>query len=138
MSDSVSRAERSRIMASVHSRDTKPEMAVRRALHSAGFRYRLHMKALPGKPDILLPRYSTAVFVHGCFWHGHQCKRFRWPVSNGPYWRAKIERNIKRDKSNSNALGKSGWKIHVIWECELMSGIVALISGLRETSSNPI
>ncbi len=124
-------------MALVHSEDTSIELAVRKTLHSAGFRYRLHRKDLPGRPDIVLPRYSTVVFVHGCFWHGHECRRFRLPVSNRSYWIAKIARNVKRDVVNFAALRERNWKVCVIWECDLNAGMVALITRLRNPGGDP-
>lgn len=130
MPEKISRAERSWIMSRVHSEDTSPEMAVRKALHAVGFRFRLHRKDLPGKPDIILSRYRTVVQVYGCLWHGHLCKRFRWPASNVEYWRRKITRNIERDAVNTAALTDSGWQVKVVWDCELRSGIKALLDDL--------
>lgn len=111
--------ERSKNMAAIKSRDTRPEMYVRRALHSAGFRFRLHRKDLPGTPDIVLPRFRTAVLVQGCFWHGHGCRRGGRPKSNKPYWTAKIMRNIERDERNFAALEADGWRVVLIWECSV-------------------
>lgn len=118
MTDVVDAATRSRMMSGIRSKDTKPEMIVRRALHKAGFRYRLHDKKLPGKPDIVLPKYRTVIFVHGCFWHGHGCKDFKWPKSREQWWREKIEGNVARDKAVTTKLGHLGWRISTIWECE--------------------
>lgn len=119
MADVVDAATRSRMMAGIRARDTKPEMIVRRALHKAGFRYRLHVKDLPGKPDIVLPKYKTAIFVHGCFWHGHMCRKFKWPKSREEWWRAKIEGNVARDKKAAEDLLDSGWRLGIVWECAL-------------------
>jgi DNA mismatch endonuclease, patch repair protein len=111
---------RSRIMGAVKGRDTAPEMAVRRMAHGMGFRYRLHRSDLPGKPDLVFPRLRKIIFVHGCFWHGHDCKRgAREPKANADYWRAKIHGNMERDKANLAALRVDGWRTAVIWECEL-------------------
>jgi DNA mismatch endonuclease (patch repair protein) len=111
---------RSRIMRAVKATDTAPEMAVRRLVHRMGFRFRLHRKDLPGKPDLDFPRFRKVIFVHGCFWHGHPCARgARMPKTNAQYWRGKISRNALRDTANAAALRKLGWRVAVIWECEL-------------------
>jgi DNA mismatch endonuclease (patch repair protein) len=113
-------AQRSRIMRAVKGSDTSPEMAVRRMAHAMGYRYRLHRKDLPGKPDLVFPRLRKAIFVHGCFWHGHECKRgARAPKANAQYWTEKISRNKLRDSHNIKALEERGWASAVIWECEL-------------------
>ena len=131
MPDTVSKAKRSLIMSRVRSRDTTPELAVRRALHAAGYRYRLHRKDLPGNPDIVLPKYRTAVQVHGCFWHGHQCRRGnRLPSTNTEYWQAKIQRNRDRDNRVCRSLTEAGWRVFTIWECELEAGTRQLLSVL--------
>ena len=131
MADNVSPSTRSRTMAAVKGKDTSCELAVRRALHKAGFRFRLHRKDIPGTPDIVLPRYRLAVFVHGCFWHWHGCKRSRMPSSNVEYWTSKISRTQKRDQHNRETLDSSNWKCVVVWECELSSGTDALIERLN-------
>lgn len=107
-------------MSRIKSQDTKPELLVRKFLHKNGFRYRLHVKDLPGKPDIVLPKYKTLIFVHGCFWHGHQnCKFFKPPKSNQDYWIEKINKNINRDKKHKRVLKQDKWKVITIWECDL-------------------
>lgn len=107
-------------MQAVKSKDTKPEMIVRRLAHALGYRYRLHRKDLPGAPDLVFPGKKTVFFVHGCFWHGHDCARgSRQPKTNAEYWRAKITRNAKRDAANLKALEAQGWRALVVWECEL-------------------
>jgi DNA mismatch endonuclease (patch repair protein) len=112
--------QRSRIMRAVKGADTAPEMTVRRLIHGMGFRFRLHRKDLPGKPDIVLPRLRMVIFVNGCFWHGHECVRgARVPKANAEYWRAKIARNIQRDAANIAALEATGWRAAVVWECQL-------------------
>jgi DNA mismatch endonuclease (patch repair protein) len=117
--DKLSPTERSRVMSAVRGKDTTPELIVRRLLHAMGFRFRLHRKDLPGKPDIVLPKYQTCIFVHGCFWHQHpRCKRASRPASNIKFWDAKLLGNIERDKRNYRALKKLGWRIMVIWECK--------------------
>jgi DNA mismatch endonuclease, patch repair protein len=125
-------------MARVHSEDTSSELAVRKALHAAGYRFRLHVSKLPGKPDIVLPRYRTVVLVHGCLWHGHGCRRFRWPVANAAYWRQKIGRNIERDTANEGALRDEGWIVKVIWDCERATAIHDLLAVLRATHSQRV
>lgn len=120
MVDTVTAQVRSRIMAQVKSKDTKPELAVRRLLHGLGYRYRLHRKDLPGKPDLVFPARHKAVFIHGCFWHSHAgCERARLPSSNKDYWHAKLRRNRERDERNLILLQQEGWKPFVMWECEL-------------------
>ena len=112
--------KRSEVMRAVKSSDTKPELALRKALHALGYRYRLHVKDLPGKPDLVFPKYRTVIFVHGCFWHGHACKRgARVPKSNVDYWVEKIARNKARDRKNAAALRKLGWRVITLWECKL-------------------
>jgi len=107
-------------MSRIKGKNTKPEMLVRRFLHGKGFRYKLHDKSLPGKPDIVLPKYKTVIFVHGCFWHGHKkCKYFVVPKTRTDWWLNKINGNIANDNNASQALKKEGWKILTIWECQL-------------------
>lgn len=120
MVDIVSAAKRSEMMAGIRGKNTKPEMTVRKLLHAAGFRFRLHDKQLPGKPDIVLPKWQTVIFVHGCFWHGHEnCRIFRLPKSRQDFWKSKITDNTDRDKVVRRALTEAGWKIVVIWECSM-------------------
>jgi DNA mismatch endonuclease (patch repair protein) len=107
-------------MSRVKGRDTKPEKIVRSLLHGMGYRFRLNQKSLPGSPDIVLPKYKKAVFVHGCFWHGHEgCQRAARPTSNADFWNQKIEGNIKRDSVKLRELRKLGWKATVIWQCQI-------------------
>jgi len=111
---------RSEVMARVHSKDTQPEMKVRKFLHAAGLRYRLHAKGLPGCPDIIFPGRKVAIFVHGCFWHQHPgCKRARIPIANGDYWRKKLQKNFDRDNLVRVSLEDAGWVVLTAWECEL-------------------
>jgi len=118
--DTFSKSKRSEIMSKISGRDTKPEILVRKYLFSEGFRYRKNVKRLPGKPDIVLPKYKTIIFVHGCFWHGHKnCIASKLPESNIEYWTNKISTNKKRDFKNKKLLKKLGWNIIIIWECEL-------------------
>lgn len=117
-------------MAAVKSKDTKPELAVRRALHRLGFRYRLSANDLPGRPDIVLPRFRRVVFVNGCFWHGHDCPGGSLPSSNTEYWRAKQQRNMRRDASSVAALRAGSWRVTVIWECHLADDTKRLLKAL--------
>lgn len=110
---------RSRNMAAIKGKDTKPELLVRRGLHARGFRFRLHSRSLPGKPDLVLHKHSTVIFVNGCFWHGHNCHQFRWPKTREHFWANKITGNILRDKKNEQELLNTGWRIAVVWECAL-------------------
>ena len=120
MADVHSKETRSYNMSRIRSKDTKPEMVVRKFLHKNGFRYRLHVKTLPGKPDIVLPKYKTVIFIHGCFWHGHKgCKYFVVPKTRTEWWLNKIGTNIANDTNAEVALQNTGWKIIKIWECEL-------------------
>lgn len=120
MTDVFNAEKRSAVMARVQGKDTKPEMRVRRLLTRLGARYRLHRKDLPGSPDIVLPGRKLAIFVHGCFWHGHDCKRgARAPKANADYWQAKISRNRARDITSHEALQATGWRVETLWECEL-------------------
>lgn len=117
--DQAPDTQRRRIMAAVKSKNTAPEIRVRRAAHALGRRFRLHDKTLPGKPDLTFPRFKKAIFVHGCFWHGHDCKRgARTPKTNAAYWTAKIARNRDRDSANITAFQALGWNVQTIWECE--------------------
>ena len=113
---------RSRMMAGIRSKDTKPERLVRSALHHAGFRFRLHVRDLPGHPDVVLPRWHAVVFVNGCFWHGHTCRFFRLPSTRPDFWRSKIERNRSNDAHVAAALLAAGWRVAIVWECALRSG----------------
>lgn len=122
MADVHTKEQRSYNMSRIKAKNTKPEMLVRKFLHANGFRYRLHDKQLPGKPDIVLPKYKTVIFVHGCFWHGHaDCKYFKMPKTRTQWWADKITRNKSNDEKATKALKKIGWKTITIWECNLKS-----------------
>ena len=120
-------AVRRRTMQAVKSKDTSPEMRVRRLLHARGYRYRLHKKELPGRPDLVFPSRKKVVFIHGCFWHGHDCARgARVPKSNTAYWIDKVARNRGRDVRTRGLLKASGWRVLTLWECELRNEVAAL------------
>lgn len=120
MVDHLSSTQRHLCMSHIHSRDTKPELKVRKWLWSRSYRYRLNVKGVPGKPDIVMRRYRTAIFVNGCFWHGHEgCEKFKMPKTNVEFWEAKIRRNRERDCQNYQILKENGWQVLVLWECEL-------------------
>lgn len=124
--DIYDREKRSELMSKVRSGGTKPELIVRRKLHSLGFRFRLHSKSLPGKPDIVLPKYRSVVFVHGCFWHHHKnCGKSKLPTSNAEFWREKIYSNVQRDARIVSELEELGWQVLIIWECETKNGTFA-------------
>jgi DNA mismatch endonuclease (patch repair protein) len=120
MTDIMDVLKRSDLMSRVKSSDTEPELRVRRLLHALGYRFRLHPSNLPGKPDIVLPRYRTAIFVHGCFWHSHRgCAAAKRPQSNMDFWNGKLDANMARDKRKAQQLRARGWRVVVVWECEV-------------------
>lgn len=136
---------RSKTMRAVRSKNTGPECAVRRMAHSLGFRFRLHRKDLPGTPDLVFPKYYAVIFVHGCFWHGHNCPRgSRTPKANAEYWRRKLERNKMRDAKALSDLLSAGWRVQTIWECELKdcerlkSAIVSFLSGKNDPQQESV
>ena len=119
MADVVDSATRSRMMSGIRARNTKPEVLIRSLLHRRGFRFRLHVRNLPGKPDMVFPRYRAVIFVHGCFWHGHDCPLFKWPGTRPEFWREKIGRNQSNDYRTRTALITAGWRVGVVWECAI-------------------
>lgn len=137
MTDVHDKATRSYNMSMVKGKDTKPEMTVRRFLHANGLRYRLHVKDLPGKPDIVLPKYKTIVLVNGCFWHGHEgCKRSMLPKTRTEWWKKKIDLNVDNDRKSITKLKQEGWNIIIIWECNLnaftaLETLKSLLNGIR-------
>ena len=136
MADNHSKEIRSMNMSHIRSKDNKPEEIVRKFLFSQGFRYRKNVRSLPGCPDIVLPQYRTVIFVNGCFWHKHDCPRFVWPSSNQEYWEPKILGNVARDKRNGELLREAGWKVIIVWECELKKKcreetLIQLVSDIR-------
>jgi len=135
MTDIVDATTRSRMMSGIRGRDTKPELQVRHQLHQKGFRYRLHVAGLPGKPDLVFPKYRAVVFVHGCFWHGHDCALFKQPATRTEFWTGKISSNRARDTRQLEALRQAGWRVAIIWECALKlptADPVAVISRLGD------
>lgn len=133
MTDIVDRATRSRMMSGIRSRDTAPELVVRSGLHRAGLRFRLNVSGLSGRPDIVLPRWKSVVIVHGCFWHRHAGCRFSYmPKSRTEFWRAKFRENVARDRRTVKALISEGWKVHVLWTCEITSARIGrLVNAIR-------
>lgn len=119
MPDVVDAPTRSRMMSGIRGRDTKPELLIRKGLHARGYRYRLHPRTLPGKPDLAFPSRKAAIFIHGCFWHGHGCPLFKWPSTRAEWWRAKIEGNRARDRAVRAELAGMGWRQMRVWECAL-------------------
>lgn len=134
MPDHLSRLKRSRLMASIPNANTSPELIVRKRLFSSGFRYRIHYGPLPGRPDIALPRFRIAVFVNGCFWHGHACRRGARPSTNTAFWNKKLDSNILRDRKNIRALRLRGWKAMIVWQCEIEHGTDKLLRVLKSIS----
>jgi len=137
MGDTITAERRSWNMSRIRGRDTAPERQLRSLLHRAGFRFRLHDRKLSGRPDIVLPKYRTAIFVHGCFWHRHSgCRNATTPSTRPEFWREKFEANVRRDESNRAALEDAGWKVLIVWECALKSDAEAVLatvcSQLRE------
>ena len=131
MSDFLTTNERSALMSVVRNKDTAPERFVRRHLWRAGFRYRLHARQLPGSPDLVLPRFRTVVFVQGCFWHRHDCRKGRsLPKANREFWRRKLLGNVKRDRQVHDCLRGLGWTVYLVWECNLLEDTEKLLSHL--------
>lgn len=119
MADVMDREQRRRLMASIKQRDTAPERVVRQGLHRLGLRFRVNVDGLPGRPDLVFPKYATVVFVHGCFWHGHRCRAGRAPSTNLGYWTEKLQANRARDRRQSRQLRRLGWHVLTVWECRL-------------------
>lgn len=139
MADVHDKQTRSYNMSHIRGKDTKPEETVRKYLFSRGFRYRKNDVRLPGKPDIVLPKYNTVIFVNGCFWHAHEgCRYFVWPKNNAAFWKNKISNNVDRDRRNIESLAASGWRVIIVWECELKAAkrretLEALCGSIRST-----
>jgi DNA mismatch endonuclease (patch repair protein) len=119
MVDIVPADVRSRMMSGIRGTNTKPELLLRKGLHGLGFRFRLHDRSLPGKPDVVFPRYRAVIFAHGCFWHGHDCHLFKWPSTRPEFWQAKIAHNRAVDERTHAALAQSGWRQAIVWECAI-------------------
>jgi len=134
MSDNHSKEIRSMNMSHIRSTNSKPEEIVRKYLFSRGLRYKKNVRAFPGCPDVVLPKYKTIIFVNGCFWHHHNCARFVWPATNQEYWHNKINGNVERDKKNTQLLEEQGWKVLIIWECQLKKSVAE--SNLNELYNN--
>ena len=139
--DIWSKEKRRQVMANIRSKDTKPERLMRSLLYNAGFRFRIHRKDLPGKPDIVLSKFKTVVFVHGCFWHYHkECREGRIPDTNSKFWKNKLQKNVERDLRNQNLLRNLGWKVHVAWECEIENNpeiVLATIINILHDRKSP-
>ncbi len=119
MTDVVDKKTRSRMMSGIRGKNTKPEITIRSLLHRSGFRFRLHNSKLPGKPDIILKRYNAIIFVHGCFWHKHDCRLFKWPKTRPEFWKEKILRNVENDKKALSEIQNQEWRVCIIWECSI-------------------
>lgn len=119
MTDVLTKEQRQHNMRNIKGKDTKPELILRRALHAAGFRYQLHRSDLPGKPDLVFPKYRAVIFVHGCFWHRHGCRFTASPASRKAFWERKFDENLKRDQANITKLNEMGWRVYIVWECLL-------------------
>ncbi|MBR8348869.1 very short patch repair endonuclease [Burkholderia ambifaria] len=123
MTDITDTATRSRMMSGIRGKNTKPELVVRKALYERGLRYRLHVRSLAGSPDLVLPRHKAVIFVHGCFWHQHNCALFKMPSSRTEFWKEKLNRNRERDREHMAKLLQDGWRVAVVWECSLRIAI---------------
>lgn len=132
MTDVVDRKKRSKMMSGINGKNTKPEILVRSGLHRLGFRFRIHYRKLPGKPDIALPKHNALILIHGCFWHGHDCHLFRWPRTNTEFWQDKIQSNRARDTKQRQHYRQNGWRTLVIWECALKGKHKRAFSSLLE------
>lgn len=135
--DIWSKEKRSLVMSKIRSKDTKPEIILRSALHKLGYRFRIHKKELPGKPDIVLAKYKTVIFVHGCFWHYHKdCPEGRIPNTNSKYWKEKLLKNIERDKKHQDLCKELGWNVLIIWECKIEKKLEEVLTIIETTIKN--
>jgi DNA mismatch endonuclease (patch repair protein) len=124
------------MMSGIRSKDTRPEMLIRKGLHALGYRYRLHDRKLPGRPDLVFPKWGAVIFVNGCFWHGHDCNLFRWPSTRADFWRDKIGGNIGRDRRNREALLGAGWRVFDVWECSIRGAMKLPLDELLASCSD--
>ncbi len=136
MVDIVNKVIRSRMMAGIAGKNTKPEIVIRKALHCIGFRFKLHCADLPGKPDIVFPKYAAIILINGCFWHRHNCHMFRWPSTHKSFWRKKLLANRARDERNRASYKELGWKVLIIWECALKGKTRRPLSEVVNTAAN--
>lgn len=136
MTDVVSPEKRSRMMSGIKGKNTKPELVIRKGLFKKGFRYRLHRKDIPGKPDLVLTKYNAVIFVNGCFWHQHDCHLFKWPKQNRDFWEEKLNKNLERDIRNHDKVAQMGWRICTIWECAVKGRTTDQIELLLENISS--
>ncbi len=134
--DVVNKQKRSEMMSGIKGKDTRGELAIRKGLHKLGFRYQLHRKDLPGKPDLVFPKYNAVIFVNGCFWHAHNCHLFKWPSSRAEFWQEKISSNKIRDSNNFNKYIDLGWKVLIIWECSLKGKTRRNLNEVINTAAN--
>ena len=130
MADHLSPQRRSKLMGTIRGKNTKPELSVRKLLHTMGYRFRLHKKDLPGRPDVVLKKYGTVIFINGCFWHGHNCGRGKLPNTNVDFWKRKISGNVRRDARNQRRLRGIGWSVQNIWTCQIERDIERIIRRL--------
>ena len=136
MVDIVDQKTRSRMMSGIRGKNTRPERVIRKALFANGFRYKLHVKNLPGKPDMVFPKYGAVIFVHGCFWHGHDCHLFKWPSTRSEFWKKKINRNKDVDDRNIKNLKQDGWYVLIVWECALKGKGKLVFADVIDTIAN--
>ncbi len=135
MTDVVDKATRSRMMSGIRGKNTKPEMIIRKGFHKSGFRFRLHDKTLPGKPDLVMKKYNAVIFINGCFWHKHECRLFKWPKTRSEFWKEKINKNQENDKLVLAKLFGLGWRICIVWECALKGKDNDLPNVIHKTST---
>lgn len=136
MADIVSKETRSKMMSGIRGKDTKPELLIRKGLHRAGFRFSLHKKGLPGRPDLVFTKHNAVIFVHGCFWHQHSCHLFKMPSTRVEFWTAKFTRNVEVDARNIAKLKDMGWRIGIVWECAIKGQSTATIGEIVESCAN--
>jgi len=134
--DVVDKQKRSEMMSGIKGKDTRGELAIRKGLHKLGFRYQLHRKDLPGKPDLVFPKYNAVIFVNGCFWHAHNCHLFKWPSSRPEFWQEKINSNKIRDANNLNKYIGIGWRVLIIWECSMKGKTRRNLNEVINTAAN--